>query len=226
MARKTDKVNGSPYKVTAHLVSPLAGDPPQLDALLIFQQSRRRNVDRSRPAPRQEKGCIPIAREWLGDWYVSKCSSPIISPTRDNVNYYTRRMPVEHSSLLAPEKRRIIATGNSWTKSYRLPLRVRPIEKVVWFCMGNGAPLRHVLKKVDAIGKKVSYGYGVVSKWTVEPIDEDLSWFAEADGKRVLMRPLPLDMIADDVIGYRRDFGACVPPYWHPERYGDIVVPC
>ena len=74
---------------------------------------------------------------------------------------------------------------------------------------------------------RLSDGYGVVREWTVERIDADLSWFAPSEVGPVLMRPLPVGpWLPDNLTGARRDFGACVPPYWHPERYGEIVVPC
>jgi len=209
-------------KVTAHLAAPLAGDAPQLDALLIYKQSLHHNCDRAWPAPRQEKGCIPLAREWLGDWYVFRSSSPVVGPCSESVDHYTRRTPVEHASLLAANKRTVVATGNSWTKSYRLPLRIRNVDRVVWFVVGEGSPLRKILKRTASIGKKTSFGYGLVSRWTVEEVEHDWSWFADA----VLMRPLPLASLPDGIIGWRRDFGACVPPYWHPERYTEIVTPC
>lgn len=216
----------TPCKVTAHLLSPLAGEPPQLDALVIFQQNRHHRIDRSMPAPPQDKGCIPIVREWVGDWYVSRSSSPILEECVETVDHYNRRTPVEHARLLREDRRLVVPTGNSWTKSYRFPLRVRNVSRVVWFCVCNPAALRHVLFRITNLGKKVSQGYGIVGKWEVEHTKEDWSWFAPADGNRLLMRPIPLEMNAHDVVGGRRDFGACVPPYWHPERYGDIVVPC
>lgn len=224
---RNKKIVGRPYVVTAHLATPLANDPPQLDGLLVYAQSRNHDCDRSRPAPPQEKGRIPLAREWIGEWLIYHASSPIVGYANESTDYYHRQFPVNKSDLLRPDRQLVIATGNSWTKSYRLPLRARSVDRVRWFVLGVGSPLRRVLKTIRAIGKKTSIGYGRVREWTVEPVDHDYSWFVPlSGGQRVLMRPLPLSLMAEDVIGARRDFGACVPPYWHPERYGDIVVPC
>jgi hypothetical protein len=41
------------------------------------------------------------------------------------------------------------------------------------------------------------------------------------------MRTLPAGpWLPPDLIDFRPDFGAAVPPYWHPDRYTEIVVPC
>src|SRR5690606_754416 len=76
--------------VTAWLESPLAGDPPQLDALLEWSCSARGpafralqeaglphlRVDRQWPAPPQGLIPIPVLRRAVGEWQVACCSSP------------------------------------------------------------------------------------------------------------------------------------------------------
>lgn len=220
--------NKVPLKVTARLARPLAGNAPQLDALLLYAAAPRDFfVDRSMPAPPQTID-LPIDCQWLGEWNVWKCSSPIVRTSgRAAVDYYNRRTPTEASELLDPKRRVIVATTNSPTKSYRLPLKVQPVREVVWFAVGERKGTLGMLRRnIRAIGKKVSYGYGLVKEWTVEVIDQELSWFSPAGDKRVLMRHLPLDRLADDVVGYRRDFAGVAPPYWHPERQTEIITPC
>jgi hypothetical protein len=86
--------------------------------------------------------------------------------------------------------------------------------------------MRELLAGVISIGKKISQGHGRVKRWIIEPCDLDLSWFCGSQLMQ-LMRPLPWgDWLPADLAGYRRSFGSCVPPYWHPARFMEIVVPC
>lgn len=144
----------------------------------------------------------------------------------ETVEHYTKRITAEHAGLLAASERRIMATTNSWTKSYRLPLRVRAVPCVRWFATGNERSIKKALRDCRSIGKKVSDGYGRVKEWTTEPAD-DYSWVAPSPDGMVLMRTLPVDpWLPDGLLGYRKSFGAPSPPYWHPERFTEILIPC
>lgn len=234
-----------PILLTAWLGSPLAGEPPQLDALLEwslgpfepgFRQRQTAGllhprIDRKFPAPPAGVIPIPIRRTHLGSWPVAHCSSPILSTVMsESVEHFTRRLSVEHAEMLASQERRTISTSGSWTKSWRLPLRIRLAVCVRWFCFGNERNLHKALKDVHAIGKKTSIGYGRVRQWTTEPAAEDWSWFARHKSGTVLMRPLPARInerswLPNDLIGFQQHWGACVPPYWHPDRFTEIVIP-
>ncbi len=225
--------------VTAYLDSPLAGDPPQLDALLEwslspfeeeFQEKQRQGlphsrVDRNFPAPPQAVIRIPIKRTLLGGWHVAECSNPILPIAKDSVEYVCKRISPEHVAAMV-ENHRIVNTTNSWTKSYRLPMRVRTVHCVRWFCNGNQRNLQKALRDVYAIGKKVADGYGRVRKWEIVGNAPLSWWYAPHASGIVLMRTLPYgSWLPDNLLGARQHFGACVPPYWHPERFGPIVVP-
>lgn len=222
-------------KITAYLASPLAGAAPLLDALLEWAMSvhvgetrGEWKVDRRRPAPGIAEIPIPILRVRLGGWPIACCSSPIL-PTADaeTVEHVTKRIATEHADLLAPEERRVIDTTSTWTKSYRLPVQVRRVSRVVWFARGNRHGLMSLLKQIDAIGTRPKAGYGRVKKWDVERGAPEAWWYADSPAGLVLMRPLPLcDELPRELVGYRRDYGACCAPYWHPERLTDVVVPC
>ncbi|HZT79611.1 MAG TPA: hypothetical protein VFA26_05300 [Gemmataceae bacterium] len=237
-----------PLLVTAWLGSPLAGDSPRLDGLLECRLAPaaaraeawpRHLVDRSRPAPPQGNVPIPLGRAWLGEWLVAQCSDPILPvPRADDVEHFGKQIGVENADLLAGPERRPFDVTNSWTKSFRLPLRVRRCDCVRWLCFGEAADLREALGGVHAIGKKVACGYGVVRRWEVGPAPArgrgggaDHSWFAPHERGTVLMRTLPALLegrpwLPEDLLGFRRRFGACVPPYWHPDRFCDCVAPC
>lgn len=227
--------------VTAHLAGPLAlgpsGEAPHLDALLEYccaayhpkAEVRGYKIDRAGPCPAQGIIPIPLARSRIGKWLVGNCSSAIMPHHggTQTVEHVCKRIATEEAALLATDERKIVSTTNAWTKSYRLPLRVIRIPCIKWFAVGNRREILKLLRKdCHALGKKVSDGYGRVSGWEVERVDEDCSWFVPHPSGRVLMRPLPLDALPPDVVGWKRDFGAVSSPYWHPERATERAVPC
>lgn len=240
-----------PILITARMAGPLAGEAPHLDGLLEYamsphlasiERSRigystgdrdlglyRGKVTRATPAPPEGEIPIPLARVRFGGRLVSCCSSPIMAAVdTDSVEHYAKRFPTELAGLLDDAERRQVTTTNTWTKSYRLPLRIRNVSEIRWFAVGDRRDiLKRLRKEIKSLGKKPSDGYGRVAEWTVERTDIDASLFAKSPHGTVLMRPLPFgDWLPSDLVGYRRDYGACSPPYWHPDRYGEIVVPC
>jgi hypothetical protein len=239
-----------PLKVTCWLNSPLAGDPPRLDALLEWVMScKMRSVLESsngaRHATGTVKACgvpvvpgaipIPLERRRVEgyQWMIPACSDPIIAGAIDGVEHFAKRFSTENSSILAESERRIIVVSSGPLKSYRLPLRMRPVDRIVWFCAGRsgdrapGCEVRKLLRKVFAVGKKTSFGFGQIARWEVELIDEDWSWFAPSEAGTVLMRTLPASArLPRDLTGFKCAEGAPVAPYWMRENYCRTVVPC
>lgn len=221
--------------VTARMASPLAGDAPQLDSLLEAVLARSdpnglppHMIGRNLPAPSQGSVSIPIERQWLGGFLVAKCSAPILSASRsESVVYIHKKLAVEHSRLLHGSARTVVNTTNTWTKSFRLPLRTRDVESIAWFAVGSRVGLSDAIRPVTSIGKKKANGFGRVASWEITEAGEDCSWFAPTEHGPMLMRVLPAGgWLPPGLIGARPDFGAATPPYFHPERYCEIVVPC
>lgn len=223
----------SNWKVTAILSSPIAGDVPYIDGLLEFEMAQRQGkayqVQRCDPCPPIGAIHIPCLRGDMGPVKgIPRCSAPIYTVLAERHEHFAKRIAVEHASLLSESQRLVVATGNSWTKSYRLPILARNIEKVVWFVGGSKRSLlRSLLKSVGSLGKKRSQGFGRVSDWQFEEIEHDWSWFAKVPEGTVLMRRLPYcDDLPSDLIGYKRTFGGVAAPLWHPDRQMELVVPC
>lgn len=218
-------------KITAHLESPMAADPPMLDGVLEYVmaalEGKLCDLRRDEPCPPFGSIHLPIFCKNFGGVPVPCCSAPIVHAASDGVEHFAKRLAVEHAPLLADNRRLKVAMGNSTYKSYRLPLRMRRVDRVVWYAVAKRVPIRKSLRRVVSLGKKRSYGYARVSRWEVDKVDEDYSLFAPWGGKLVLMRPLPWCAdLPSSLIGFKRDFGACQPPYWHPGRYQEIVTPC
>lgn len=220
-------------RVTAWLSSQLAGDPPMLDALLEDLMARHHSqllrIDRGQRAPEPGSIHLPMLRGAIGGVsMIPRCSSPIVQTSTLRHEHFAKRIGVENADMLRDDSRLVVAVGNSWTKSYRLPLVVRNVDRVVWFCGGSKRDtLYSLLRRVPAIGKKRSQGFGRVARWQVEWCDHDYSWFAPSAGGTVLMRPLPAcDELPKDLVGCRPDFAACLSPYWHPDRFREVLIPC
>ncbi len=217
--------------IIAHLSSPFAGDAPMLDGILEFEMAQRQGladkIRRDKRCPPVGEIHIPMLRHFIGGWNVPCCSSPIYGPiVNDRHEHIAKRLGCEYADELAPESRNVVAIGNSTFKSYRLPLRIRSVKRIAWLGEGHRRPVLKLLRSVHSIGKKRSVGYGRVAEWTGENVDGEFHWFAESESGRVLMRPLPFgNWLPPGLLGARRDFGGVVPPYWHPDRATDIIVP-
>lgn len=230
-----------PLLVKASLASPLAGDAPHLDAIMEYVLSpycpgRRpgEKLNRGLPCPVQRMIRIPLPIRKIVDmdgkvWQVAACSSPILSASdSESVEYVNSRFTAEDADLLKESSRGYLNVTGGHFKSHRVPVRVRRVGTVAWFAVGVRREVLKVVRRVQAIGHKRSVGYGKVAKWTVERTDADYSWFAPTgNGQPMLMRPLATgDHIPKVLLGSRPDFGACVPPYWHQDRFTELVVPC
>lgn len=218
-------------KITAQMASPICGEIPQFDALLEFEMAQRQGVAqklrRELPAPPQGAVHIPMVRRRLGPWEVGCCSAPIARQRAEFKEHKAKRLATERAELLQASQRLVVATGNATYKSYRLPQRVRDFERIVWLVWGHRRPIKSLLRSVRSLGMDRSVGYGRVESWVLEEVPGEEWWYAPSAAGTVLMRPLPYGpWLPKDLIGYRRDFGACCAPYWHPDRYGEIVVPC
>jgi hypothetical protein len=239
-----------PLKVTAVLVEPVASvvETPRLDAILesvmrchvpsILKSSggsRHTGADKMMPGTIP----IPIIRRRIEGYpfLVPCCSAAIYPESPDSVEHFARRLDLSAPDMLRPDCLRKVDNGSGEFKASRLPLRVRAVDRIVWFCIGKDPAnenrksarqeILKLLKKVDAIGKKTAHGFGRVAEWIVEPIEDDLSWFAPSEWGPVLMRILPACVaLPDGAWGYRRAYAAPVAPYWAPENKCEVFEPC
>lgn len=225
-----------PVKITATLLTPLAGDAPMLESLLCKSMIPRyptaSHERHESCSPFDSMPPIPIAKGRFGGFPVYRASSPILSEVEaDEHKHIHSRFPADGAMLVAEGQRIVIATGNGKLKSTRIPIRTRAVQSVTWFaCQTKGqspSDLRKELHRIASIGMDRSRLCGRVSAWAVESVDEDLSWFATHPEGIVLMRPLPkCDALPGNLLGARDYFDAFHPPFWHPGRKCEVVKPC
>lgn len=223
--------------IKAFLSSPLAGEPPMLDSLLVDAlcnvQGFYRRLSRSDRLPTDwlQGMRLPIPVRSINGRVVPLASSPIYRENdgTDRHDFIHKKLAVEHADLLAPDRRLKIAVGGGTYRSARLPIRARNVPVVAWFAIGHRREVLKALRKITSIGHKRDIGYGVVREWTAEPIDQDHTWFAPGSDGPILMRSLPVgpDLNgAERYSGARLDFVAVHPPYWHPDAMVEALVPC
>jgi hypothetical protein len=221
--------------VTAHLISPLCGEPPMIDSLLEYELSLRlgykmaRKLTRNVPLSQIEHPPIPLAKRTIVgiDFYCS--SNPIIGNVfADYTERQSKRFDTDMCVLMIDERyRKKLLTSSGPYKSRFVPIRVRVIDTINWIVRGDRKEMNKLLKKIIALGTERSYGYGRIGGWEYEEIEDDYSIFAMHQGKKVLMKTLPIEVVkAADATGYRNSFGGAFPPYWHPETYMEIGIPC
>jgi len=222
------------WKITAYLCSPLVGEPPMLDAIMEWELAKRMGMEHHRKLTRNvhlsslKRPLIPVARKDVPGGQVYQCSSPIMpGDVPEWVEHLNKRLDTNKAALrLSDKQRKSLLTASGPYKMRHVPMRIRLVDRIVWFVRGDRKEINKILKSIPALGKLRHYGYGLVSRWEYEEVEANNALFANNKGKLVLMRPLPLNAAVEcGAGGYKQSFGSCDPPYWHPDRYMDIAVP-
>lgn len=226
-----------PLLITAFLASELCGDAPQLDALLEnralypdWMKRKKQDGHSFAGNPIYRTQIIqPILRREIAGWNVSRVSEPIYGEIEsERHDFISRKFSSENAQLLAPKERTSINVTGGLFRSYHLPLRLRLVEKVCWFAYGRQKELLWLLEnRFPSIGENDRLGYGKIKKWTVEPTDKAIEWWADSPAGKVLMRRLPVcSELPKDLIGCYKARAAVMSPYWKPWNFTEAVVPC
>lgn len=213
--------------VTAHLLSPLAVNDnwsPRLDAVLEWQILERHQqtiaapsleqIAATRPLVQQE---MPLKAGWFGELLYWQVSSPCYQYSWEYQERFRKRW-APGIDTPAPEwgKRRAnINTSAGAEKNYDLPLTVRVVETIHWWCVGDRQRLQDLLSGCTHLGKKRAHGYGQVYKWTVAATEADHHLY---NGLRV-QRPIPVKHLQKGATDYTLFKARVAPPYWlHSEQ--------
>lgn len=216
-------------KVACSLGSPLAGEPPQLDSILEWELAQRLGLAHkiTRDSILEEtKIPVPLCKYYMSENRFVWCvSSPIYAANLEYQEHYTKRFPSEKAFMLSENNQKSILTSSGSFKMRMTPIQVKKIDSVVWFAKGDRREILKLLKKVLYLGKNRNMGYGKIIDWNVELIDNDYSVFAGEN--KILMRTIPKeDAEKQEATGYKLSYGGYKPPYWHPDNYTEVAIPC
>lgn len=208
--------------VTAHLLSPIAVNDdwsPHLDALLEWQILERHGLVVVAPTIKQITATrnlvnqeMPLAKGWFGKLPYWQISSPCYEYLSEYQERFRKRWApgIDTPPPNWGKRRANINTSAGAEKNYDLPLRVRLVEKIHWFCVGDRQQLQDLLNRCTHLGKKRAYGYGQVYKWSVEETAQDYHLYT---GTQV-RRPIPLEWLQEGATDYTVLKTRVAPPYW------------
>lgn len=223
------------WLIKCNLASPLCGDPPMIDALLEYELACRlgykmaKKLTRMVPLSEIEHPPIPIAKRTLNEIDFYCTSDPILGNVfSDYTERQSKHFDTDICALLLDDKnKKNLLTSSGPYKSRFVPIRVRVVDSVQWFVRGDRKEIHKLLKKIVSIGKNRAYGYGRIASWEYIETEENFSIFAKDGESLVLMKTLPIDIINDNkAVGFRHSFGGAFPPYWHPDTFREIGIPC
>ncbi len=222
------------WRLTINMLTPLAVKPPALDALLMWELSNRIGLNHAEKVTRgiplsQVKKCehLPLCKKTIAGIDVFRCSDPIYKIEHEYHERQAKRFECDKMALILKEtERKSLLVASGPYKMRFVPIRCMLIPKVVYFFRGDKAEVNKLLKSVFAIGKHRNIGYGFIRDYCFDEMQEDYSVFAPGeDGKKILMRSIPI-VDDPDIIGAKRSYGSCKPPYWHPDNYMEVLEPC
>lgn len=221
------------WLVSAWLLSPLCGDAPNIDSLLEYELSIRLGMKHSRKLTRNvslsqiKRPPIPLAKRTINGHDVYCCSDPILGNVHAEwADKQSKRFDTDIAATIlhATERKKLLTASGPYKCRY-VPLRIRLVDRVCWFVRGDRKEMNKLLKKIIALGHLRNIGYGIVDKWEYEEQEQDHSVFSMLNGKRVLMKTIDVEA-AKGATGYRHSYGGAFPPYWHPETFREVAIPC
>lgn len=223
------------WKITAHLASPLCGDAPKLDAILAWELSRRLGSKNQKKVTRNVKvndidiPPIPVVKKTISGVTLSCCSDPIIETAgKQWQERVAKRFDTSRNAMVLHQSKQktILMTSGPYKQRFS-PVSLRLVSRVVWFARCDKKQVNKLLKSVQSIGKGRGTGYGLVSFFDYEEMENDYSLVALNVNNKVLMKTVPVRVAEHlDCIGHYPSFGAFSLPYWHPENQIEVSVPC
>lgn len=216
------------WKLTVHMLTPISEKPPMLEALLTWELAKRLGLsggeDLSKATPINEikELGIPLCKKTICNVDVFQCSNPIYRIEHEYHERQSKRFECDKmASMLDPREQKSLLTASGPYKMRFVPVRTMLIPKVVYFFRGDKKEVNKLLKNLLYLGRLRNIGYGRISHFEYEEMEENYSIFAG----NVLMRTIPY-YEDDNIKGAIKGYGACRPPFWHPDNYMEVWEPC
>lgn len=225
-----DRYNLEPLRIRAYLRSGVVADRwLPLDGILLYQAHRWQSGVQSLTRPGEYsngKGVLtlPLGINQPGrkNWYY-QCSWAQWSHNVEGRDYWNKRFDSQFANLVDfGSKRGNVIVGSGQYKAYRMTIFYRTALWVEWYCVGDKAEIEPLLSTLTHVGKKISQGWGRVSKWLIEPAQDD--WSVWRNGQ--LMRGIPTeDAIGVGVFDFKLGNYGIRPSYWKKSNQKDLVMP-
>lgn len=208
--------------VTAVLLSPIAVNDdwtPHLDAVLEWLILDRHGKAIAAPTPEQIAATrplvdqeMPLAKGELAGYPYWKVSCPRYRYHSEYQERYRKRWSpgIDSPPPRWGKRRANINTSAGAEKNYDLPLRVRTVDSIQWFCVGDRAPLVELLQSCKGLGKKRAQGFGQVQQWIVDTTDSDQHLYLGSQVQRFI----PVAALKDKASDYTVAAARLMPPYW------------
>lgn len=159
---------------------------------------------------------LPLAKmRWRGlTWY--RASAAGTSGAVHGRSFWTKKWDREHEDVLRGRARTVTLT-NTAMREYKVPLQLVAVSHLEFHAVGNRRRVWNSIKKIRAVGKKISQGYGVVSSVEVERLDIPVERFSldymSKDGAPA--RNVPVEWAVEQGMRVRGQIAAPIqPPYW------------
>lgn len=233
-------------RVRAHLASGIAHAAPwgiALDGLLAAElwaehkaACREAGTTYTRAMEREDPPDLdlPLQRCGGGDsggaWHwASTCAFPDEDHGRLDVRSWTGRVDPRALEQVATTLPKTVSERQGRYRTRRMPLLVTPCTSVTWHAVGDADKVGELLEPIASIGKKRSSGEGHVLRWevtTADDLDEFTAGHLHPDGS--LGRPVPercRSRCGHAVLDGGRGRAGIRPPYMHPGRQHELVLP-
>ena len=228
------------WRLTINMLTNIIGEPPFLDALLMEEMafrlgknSRGEKFTRNSILSECEEIPIPLCKKTISGIDVYQCSDPIYKVKFSELHHHSKRFDCDHNAIiLHPSERKSLLIASGPFKMRYVAEPVNMIDKIVYFFRGDRMEVNKLLKSKKYIGKKRNIGYGWVKNFEFEETELNLSivyieklTIMTNEEECFLMKTIPQD--PDYYFNNaRKSYGACKPPYWHPENQMEVFKPC
>lgn len=217
-----------PLKVTAHLLDGRFSSSNgiiMLDSIIYhawFIKHQPQVLDGIHEPEKARYIGLPLQQLKDNRWAASKGVYETVSK---QIEYYNRRPDFfagDKYHYLSQDKGEISDSAGLY-RAYRNPQMIRTVKDgiITFFAIGNRVKVQSYLDLMVGVGKKTAMGYGFVSRWDVEEIEEDYTTEHPAYG---LMRPIEVEK-SEKVYDYPIMPFAIKPPYWKEKNFRLCYVP-
>lgn len=174
---------------------------------------------------------LPLARCGSGQWWhwAATCAFPEGEITGPHVQYWSAR-PDQYALAQTSEALPAhVSERQGRYRSHLMPLPLTLARTLMWRAVGDPAAIEELLSGIASIGKKRGAGSGGVLTWAVVSDPDGEVWeYSHLHPDGTLGRPVPPTCVAGRVpevpTGGRGVMGVR-PPYMHPARRSDVLLP-